>query len=161
MKYLLTASLLAFSLVVFGQTTMEEYNYLTKGYKIQQESGLDMKRGYELIHHGKFIGQITQGFSSKNAGAEFQFLYREGEKTPCAVLMILHEDGKPDGYLCIPDLLSDQAVWDKAEERFKQLSGYASFGYTWGMVRMISSMASGMAERPATGSAKAYGPDGH
>lgn len=39
-----------FGLVVFFtnlyfQTTQEEYNYITKGYKIQLESGLDMKKG--------------------------------------------------------------------------------------------------------------------
>lgn len=29
-----------------GKTTLEEYNYMTKGFKIQMESGLDMKIGY-------------------------------------------------------------------------------------------------------------------
>lgn len=31
-----------------AQTTMEEYNYLTKGLKIQIDSGLDMKKGYAI-----------------------------------------------------------------------------------------------------------------
>ena len=31
-----------------AQTTLEEYNYITKGYKVQTDSGLDMKKGYEL-----------------------------------------------------------------------------------------------------------------
>ena len=35
-------------------TTEEEYNYLTKGYKIQVESGLDMKKGYSLIDMGTY-----------------------------------------------------------------------------------------------------------
>jgi hypothetical protein len=29
-------------------TTEEEYNYVTKGYKVQTESGLDMKKGYDF-----------------------------------------------------------------------------------------------------------------
>ena len=29
-------------------TTGDEYNYITKGYKVQIESGLDMKKGYEF-----------------------------------------------------------------------------------------------------------------
>lgn len=32
--------------VAFHNTTLEEYNYMTKGYEIQMESGLDMKKGY-------------------------------------------------------------------------------------------------------------------
>lgn len=38
-----------------GQTTLEEYNYLTKGYHIQVESGLDMKKGYRLDSLGSYI----------------------------------------------------------------------------------------------------------
>ncbi len=33
-------------------TTLEEYNYLTKGYSIQVESGLDMKKGYTIEKQG-------------------------------------------------------------------------------------------------------------
>lgn len=29
-------------------TTVDEYNYMTKGYKVQVESGLDMKKGYTI-----------------------------------------------------------------------------------------------------------------
>ena len=38
-----------------GQTTLEEYNYLTKGYHIQVESGLDMKKGYTLDSIGSYV----------------------------------------------------------------------------------------------------------
>lgn len=31
-----------------SELTQEEYNYLTKGLRVQEESGLDMKKGYEL-----------------------------------------------------------------------------------------------------------------
>ena len=56
MKYLFLLLLFMTSSALFAQldstlvrsapTTMEEYNYMTKGYKIQVESGLDMKKGY-------------------------------------------------------------------------------------------------------------------
>ncbi len=36
------------SFITLGQTTETEYNYVTKGYKIQLESGLDMKKGYRF-----------------------------------------------------------------------------------------------------------------
>ena len=34
-------------------TSLEEYNYLIKGYKIQVESGLDMKIGYHFENMGE------------------------------------------------------------------------------------------------------------
>ncbi len=37
-----------FSTKVHSQTTLEEYNYVTKGYHVQLTSGLDMKKGYEF-----------------------------------------------------------------------------------------------------------------
>lgn len=33
---------------LYFQTTQEEYNYITKGYKIQLDSGLDMKKDRTL-----------------------------------------------------------------------------------------------------------------
>ncbi|WP_421799825.1 hypothetical protein [Haliscomenobacter sp.] len=49
MKFFLSLILIAFCSISFAQgTTQEEYNYVTKGYKIQQESGLDMKKGYSI-----------------------------------------------------------------------------------------------------------------
>jgi hypothetical protein len=56
MKFKMTIACILLSHALFSQvdsaviyatpTTLEEYNYLTKGYKIQVESGLDMKKGY-------------------------------------------------------------------------------------------------------------------
>lgn len=34
-----------FAQIKKGQTTLEEYNYMSKGFKIQMESGIDMKKG--------------------------------------------------------------------------------------------------------------------
>ena len=45
---LLLTCMFLFACFSFSQTTLEEYNYISKGYKIQLESGLDMKRGYLL-----------------------------------------------------------------------------------------------------------------
>jgi hypothetical protein len=48
MKSIFLLVLFLFSLHSFSQTSTEEYNYVTKGLKIQMESGLDMKKGYVL-----------------------------------------------------------------------------------------------------------------
>lgn len=38
-----------------GKTTLEEYNYMTKGFMIQLESSLDMKKGYSTNKEQKII----------------------------------------------------------------------------------------------------------
>lgn len=58
MKIFLLAGMLLFNVAVFAQsgTTADEYNYLTKGLKLQTESGLDTKKGYrmDLIYTREF-----------------------------------------------------------------------------------------------------------
>ena len=101
-KGMSTSALLLLCLCIafkpFAQTTMEEYNYVTKGYKIQLESGLDMKKGYELAHLGK------KEISIRNA--ELKVLYRlnEAEKTKevAAYMIIYKKKGANTEYICIP-----------------------------------------------------------
>ena len=47
-------------------TTEKEYNYLTKGLRIQRESGLDIIDGYELNDGGKIIVENKYVFSFSN-----------------------------------------------------------------------------------------------
>jgi len=98
--------LLAFvSVTAFGQnpvdepkgTSEEEYNYLTKGYKIQLESGLDMKKGYIL----KDMGEWEEG----SYGFKFKALIREEAEEIAGILVIAKSDswtGVSTYYLCIP-----------------------------------------------------------
>ncbi len=63
-------------------TTMEEYNYMTKGYKIQVESGLDMKKGYSFKDMGEHkIGNYV--FNVKK-------LIRENQRELAGTLIISH-----------------------------------------------------------------------
>ena len=63
-------------------TTTDEYNYLTKGYRIQVESGLDMKKGYHFENIGEHqIG--TYRFTIKN-------LIREAENELAGILIITY-----------------------------------------------------------------------
>jgi len=101
-------------------TTMEEYNYVVKGYKVQQESGLDMKKGYRIddivITFPAFSGPdydmysvITEGMKKFKVKA----LYRQTETVPCAFI-ILCKGSADDVYLCIPNKNSDDEVWSKS-----------------------------------------------
>ena len=86
MKNIIIAILLMAALPLCAQTTQEEYNYLTKGYKTQIESGLDMKKGYKFIDYGVY--EIKEGNQTRQC--EFKGLIKDGQTKPCAVLMILN-----------------------------------------------------------------------
>ena len=77
-------------------TTEEEYNYVTKGYKIQFESGLDMKAGYSL----KDIGEWYLKFGDASRGFVFKGLYRGSDTRPCCVMAIyqkkINDKKKPE-----------------------------------------------------------------
>jgi len=143
MKNTLSFSWLFLSVVVaFSQTTLEEYSYLTKGYKIQVESGLDMKEGYEV----QYAQTTILRKSSFNRNVEFKYLYRENEEYPCATLMIMERtDTDYKDYLCIPATNSSEPIWNQAKKDFyKSIDNWAvsSRDYAWGMVKMIASQAS-------------------
>lgn len=100
MKTLSTILLLLISIISFGQsepapTTEEEYNYLTKGYKVQIESGLDMKKGYVLEEWGDV----------KNGNYTFTIkgLIRETKNELSAMLVITKSDVSGRVYYtCLP-----------------------------------------------------------
>jgi len=77
-------------------TTVEEYNYLTKGYKVQIESGLDVKKGYRF---GETISLVKDTYSF-----DFKPLIRENTNEVAAILLTYQVKGmfKSTWYLCIP-----------------------------------------------------------
>jgi hypothetical protein len=54
--------------IAFGQSSSEKYDYVTKGYQVQIESGIDMKKGYEFENIDKY--------STNERAAELKVLYR-------------------------------------------------------------------------------------
>lgn len=129
MKIFITTCITMLMLSAFGQTTEEEYNYVTKGYKIQIESGLDMKKGYYF----KDIKISEPNKSGIQKYPQFKHLYREGEAFPCATLMILSKSK----YLCIPHLKSNHIVMDRYYFDFH----IATYGWTEPSKDVIRAMA--------------------
>ena len=123
MKALLTISLFYLPFSLLAQldtsiihavpTTLEEYNYMTKGYKIQVESGLDMKKGYYFNEIGEHqIGNYH--FTIKN-------LVRENLRQLAGTLIISRSDVTSKVYYSAipvnnPELMklyaSEIAKWD-------------------------------------------------
>ncbi len=92
---------------VFGQTTLEEYNYVTKGYRIQIESGLDMKKGY--------VFEDIDKQSTREREAVLKVLYRvkDGNATIAAYLIEYKHSGSPIEYICIPKPNSEVEIMRK------------------------------------------------
>jgi hypothetical protein len=111
MKHLFILMVLIMPFTLRGQvsgTTLEEYNYLTKGYKIQVESGLDMKKGYTL----KKLND-NEGFNYK---MKFSALYRDKDTIPCAILVeatIPGLFGNSTDYICVPNHSAEKEIWQK------------------------------------------------
>jgi hypothetical protein len=97
---------------LFGQTSQEEYNYITKGYKVQVESGLDMKKGYTLTD----LGDWGLTYNSEKRTCQFKALIRQGQTKPCAILMIYKRTDLTNGatyYVCIPSADSSDEIWNQ------------------------------------------------
>jgi hypothetical protein len=101
---------------LFSQTTtQEEYNYITKGYKIQLESGLDMKKGYSLVELGNW--RLNHGSEKRNT--TFKGLVRSGQTKPCAIMMIYKREDIANGaefYICIPSIDAPENIWEQTLE---------------------------------------------
>ncbi len=140
-----TFAILAGALLLLGtsrclsQTTLEEYNYVTKGYRAQVENGLDMKQGYTFQDVTE--STLMTGDSSYKK-TEFKALLRKGEKVPCAILCIYSEveDNvvQNTDYICIPQLDSSKEVWKMAYDKIAEFSGDASQALTIGIMHLAS-----------------------
>ena len=122
MKKLVFSFLLIFnSIMVFSQlapweTTLEEYNYITKGYAVQLEQGLDMKAGYEFNDYLMGFGTpyiINTGDGGK-ISIELKLLINKTKEHPNRALMVIYKYENEEGlkfdspgfyyrYLCIPN----------------------------------------------------------
>ena len=109
---ILFTSILFISNHSLSQTTQEEYNFITKGYLVQLESGLDMKKGYSLVDLGAW--GLNKGDEQRNC--EFKALFKQGQNKPCAVMMIYKRTDISNGaayYLCIPSSDAPSEIWQQ------------------------------------------------
>jgi len=104
LSYFFIIALLICTINSNAQTTLEEYNYLTKGYKVQMESGLDMKKGYEL--------SSVDAETTSQRNAELKVLHRlkNSKKEIAAYLIIYNKTGNEKEYICVPNPKSNDEV---------------------------------------------------
>ncbi len=118
MKYLI---LIIFILVTFAsrsQTTNQEYNYITKGYKIQVESGLDPKSEYIFKDFGTF--------SSLARSCQFIGLYRKKSGKLAGTMAIFNDLNGRKYYFCIPAKGSSEELFYDYKKSLSLLDGYSS-----------------------------------
>jgi len=92
MKKLIIALLLILPFTGKAQTTLEEWNYVTKGYKIERNNGLDTKKGYNVVFDKKQ--------KNKYSYCDFYFVYKNRQK----IAIMVHTNYRGDNYYCIPKL---------------------------------------------------------
>jgi hypothetical protein len=110
-----------FSTVVFGQTTLEEYNYVTKGYKVQLESGLDMKKGYELEN----VDEATAG--ERTVTLKKLIKTTTNQKKTVAYMLTYKKGSGTTEYICIPHPSSDNEIIDLYWKALYNGEGDSSF----------------------------------
>lgn len=137
--------ILLFPILVICQTnkgtTLEEYNYVSKGYKIQIDSGLDMKKGYSFEEYGIF--KDTRGVRTRQV--EFKGLFRDGEDEPCAYLGIFEKKGTNRIFhVCVPNAHADFSIWDKFSTDFRKItpSGELQVEYVMAVFKFLANRSS-------------------
>ncbi|HPD25062.1 MAG TPA: hypothetical protein P5312_08565 [Bacteroidales bacterium] len=110
-----------FSTATFGQTTLEEYNYVTKGYKVQLESGLDMKKGYELEN----VDEATAG--ERTVTLKKLIKVSANQKKTVAYMLTYKKGSGATQYICIPHPSSDNEILDLYWEALYNGEGDWSF----------------------------------
>lgn len=117
-----------------AQTTLEEYNYVTKGYKETVEKGLDLKKGYRFVDLHENYTTNTSDKGTIKRTMLFKGLYRDGENTPCAIMVIYNRsDNGFKEYVCIPHFNSDKEIWDMYAKQMKSYTGEGADAMLWGL----------------------------
>ena len=137
---LFTAVILLTASGARSQTTMEEYNYITKGYQIQLESGLDMKKGYRFEDVSQ-TSTVMAGDSSYRKTV-FKALYRGAESKPAAIMciysLVVNGNTLSTDYLCIPQPESSKEIWSMVYQKISEYTGEASNALTLGLMYLAS-----------------------
>ena len=124
------------SVTAISQTTIEEYNYVTKGYKVQLESGLDMKKGYRFEDIHSIHIEYSNGVIRET---DFKALLRDGQKLPAAILCIYtHPDNNMKDYICIPQFNSSKEVWDSTYSKISAVTPENTSAFMWGLAKLSS-----------------------
>ena len=112
-KILLTALVLSFTTFAsHAQTTLAEYNYVTKGYKNHLEDGSDLKKGYTLLDVTEV--QTNSGDGKIRKAWLKSFVLTDRSPYRAAAYMVIYQlDNNPKEFICIPHPNSEAEIRNK------------------------------------------------
>jgi len=124
-----------------AQTTLEEYNYVTKGIRVQKEAGLDMKKGYELVETD--VSSSLKWADGTERKFQFFLLKKTNEapnkyKAIVAIYQNIRNGGGSSDYYCIPTANSSEEIWQKALSDYNQMSTDAWKSFAWALAKISS-----------------------
>lgn len=129
--FILTFSI--FSCKAQNPITEVEYNYITKGIKIQEESGLDTKKGYII----KNLFTFPENAPSIIRKTTFKAIYRETDKKPFAFLCIYKNTSNGfEDYICFPNVDPAGTFCSKTNEILTEYDENGKLAIIWGLVRL-------------------------
>ena len=130
-------------------TTETEYRYVSKGIKVQEESGLDMKKGYQILPYKDMKAQTRTNTNSRpqtpyQRSVEFAGLFRDGDEYPCAIIAIhRRNDTNHEQYFCIPSWSTGPEIGEAAYKDYKAYCKdskwpAAQIDYMWCYMQSVS-----------------------
>ena len=135
MKKLFLALFVLGASVAFGQTTDDEYNYLTKGYAVQVSSGLDMKQGYSMTDKGNVPIDLGMTIS-----VDVKYLYRTNGNVYAGALLTVNGFKGPTKYFAVPAPGSSQGQWNQTLSAIQAAFANDKTGYEaimWALMHTI------------------------
>lgn len=128
--------LLCLPFICLGQTTEDEFNYVTKGYNSQIESGLDpVKKNYR-------IEDIPIEYTSTSGTFTFKKFIKYPDSLKC-IMMIMKLGNTNNYHACIPHPKTDNYVWIKCMKQMNAVLSstqqYADVGSA--MIRVMNYFA--------------------
>jgi hypothetical protein len=94
-----------------GQTTSEEYNYVTRSYMKVLKKGAPVKSGYEVKSIAKPEGEKVD-YKLNVTSFEFSGLYYLKTNKLKAIIIVMYKDEDPDRVLCMPLIDSQPGLYD-------------------------------------------------
>jgi hypothetical protein len=134
--------LLKGSNLCYSQTSMDEYIYLTEGYKQQIKLGLNDKKGYWFEDLGNY------GLKYNNYELNFIFKGLKSTKNDILVGILIEQEKKFNenktpiyDYYCIPHPKSSDEIWNKALTKINSTNDKELLkAYNWALTKYISQL---------------------
>lgn len=124
--YLLFA--FVFTTFIYSQTSVEEYNYMVKGYQIQLSSGLDMKKGYSVEN----LRTILKG----NYSFDFKALVRDDNTLAGVIVVSVSKSWGNTYYIGIP--ISNSTLTPYYENQVSQWDESMTTAYSHALTEIFA-----------------------